>query len=338
MRPINYVSYSDTLVNLITHIVGYSKISMVYSLESFNDITNIIMQLTKHPREDIIKLIFYVSCKLYPSVAIFMTNNNMFSKIIYMTVFSEFTFLRGFTPLQIAIMNDHMDLVNCFIEKLKYFNELLVLTTEKVDPPLFLMNENQHKMLENILESEHCTESTLECKGLQGTNVLSHYCQHVQKYSSLIETLLKSKKCTSVIINSCDLKNFDVFELFLKSGRVPTDNCTEDYVKVFNMDWDYTKLFIESQYCDDQIVEKMFNYFTEMKLSNPNIENILGHLKYAHLSTKYNSDGSVKIVHDNQTVSNDLIDELTLEIEILELQVKKLEFENQLLSEQFDGR
>lgn len=313
---------------------------------------------------DIRNLIFYIACSSRPEIAMCMMNNNMYTKKTFTT------FYNTLTPLGVAIANGYVELVKCFIEKLEYFEELLLFENSSSPsfPPLFVIGNSPNgiKILEHILNSKHCTEKTFEYKWSRSShaincsnrNVLTHFinCDKL----SLVRTLLNSNKCTTDVVidafSKCDIaRNTSMFSLILKSDKLPLDYFGNRIGIFMNESVPVINTFLNSKYCNDAIVEEYFRFVSNFPRPDCVQTNctplILAHPKYLHLSAKYNADGSTRTGTDcEQNPNNDPIEKrledlqrvvehlthdmkcLALDNAILKIQFQKLEVENKILS------
>lgn len=279
----------------LRNIMHYSKDKMIESRESFDKVIEFIISykddMTAH---DLQELIFFMSCTFYPKVAIFMMENNMCPKEIHFTLF------QSQIPLQMAIKSGHVELVEYFIENLEYFDDLLVISDFGSIPALYSITNSVSgvKILEHILKSKHCTEQTIESifDHRYKRNVVAHY-SYV--HDKLLKTLLDSEKCTAKAILVCPsdvFRNPLTLKLVLESGKLP-DNFFENYLEIFEYPTESVKVFMDSQYCNEQLVERHFGTGLEgytLTNKHSHVSRILAHPKYSHLAKKYDLDGTIK--------------------------------------------
>lgn len=335
----------DLLITMLESIIYYYKDKMIESRESFNKVIEFVISCKNDIAfHDVQELIFHISCNLYPKIAIFMMDNNMCTKETHFTKFD------GRTPLQSAIQFEHVKLVEYFIENLEYFDELLVIEGENSLPALYLITNSTPgvKILEHILKSKHCTEQTIEnAHGLScGRNVVAYYADYTNIHDGLFKTLLDSEKCTLNAILVCPtivFRNPLSLKMVLESGKLP-DNYFENYLEIFKYPNEPLKIFMDSQYCNDQLVEKHFGTGLEgytLINKQSNVSRIFAHVKYSHFAKKYDLDGTVKSEYRQQMIKNDYEERIVslqnnlelahVKIQMLNLQVEKSEIEKQLL-------
>lgn len=294
--PFKIIAHDQHLLNLIESIMYYSKDKMIESIESFNKvIENITLYKDDIPTNDLQDLIFHISCKSYPKVAIFMMENNMCSKETHFTKYDNFI------PLQTAIVFEQVELVKYFSENLEYFEELLIIGDSKSWPSLWLIanNLNGIPILELILKSEHCTVQILKHKYdyLYGYNTLSQY---ADVSGELFKLMLESEKCTLDVIlgnPSVVFRNAETFKMVLDSGKLP-DDYFDNYLEIFDYpNWPFD-VFLNSKHCTERLVGKYLSTLKEIIDLHPNkridISRILVHPTYAHFAEKYNSNGTIK--------------------------------------------
>lgn len=348
------IAHDQHLLNLIESIMHYSKDKMIESVESFNKVIDIIIFYKDDiTTNDLQELIFHVSCKSYPKVAIFMMENNMCSKETHFTKYNDFI------PLQTAIKCEQVELVKYFVENLEYFGELLIVGDSKSRPPLWLIADNPNGilMLKLILKSEHCTVQTLKHKYEYpyGSNALSWYADITGDVNNkLFKTMFESEKCTLDVILDCPsvvFRNAITFKMVLDSGKLPLDYF-ENYLEIFNYPNQPFYVFLNSEYCNEQLVEKYLFTLKDIRVLYPNkpinISRILIHPTHAHFAEKYNSNGTIKPGYEESKINNALeqrvislkndVECVKLDNQILSVQVEKLELEKQLLMAQLNKR
>lgn len=334
-----------------THTMGLVASIMYFSYQknpvpNINLINDTIETVRKFNTEitysHVLNLIFAIACKNYPSVAIFIMGNKTYSKETFTTFYNDLTqkHAHAQTPLHIAISNENVELVKCFVEQLEYFNELLVIENRDCFPPLYYIKNTVEgaKMLGHILESQHCTEKILKNNSPLRSNIFQYYVDYA--HHALLTKLLESEKCTADVI-ICDhnafyfVKDITIFALVLGSGKLPLDYFF-DKIDIFGYKNERRKIFVDSPYCNDAIVEKFFAYASQsnQKSDAMCVKYILAHLKYSHLAEKYNNNGTIKHkleikknADDLQYVDNSVL----LENQILKCQIQKLELENKML-------
>lgn len=331
----------DLLIDMLESIILYSKDKMIESRESFDKVIEFVSSCKNDiATNDVRELIFHISCNLHPKIAIFMMDNNMCTKETHFTKFD------GCTPLQTAIQFERVELVEYFIENLEYFDELLVVKGERSLPALYLITNSASgvKILEHILKSKHCTAQTIENihDHIHKRNMVAYY---VETHDKLFKTLLDSEKCTANAILVCPtfvFRNAPTLKLVLESGKLPHDHF-ENYLEIFKYPNEPVKVFMDSQYCNEQLIDKHFGTGLEgYSLINKrwNVSRILTHCKYSYLEKKYNLDGSIKPEY-RQMVKNDYEERIVslqndlelahVNIRMLNLQIEKNELEKQLL-------
>lgn len=345
---IQTLANDDHLINMLESIIHYSKDKMIESRESFDKVIEFVSSCKNDiATDDVRELIFHISCNLYPKIAIFMMDNNMCTKETHFTKFD------GRTPLQVAIQFERVKLVEYFIENLEYFDELLVIEGDRSLPALYLITNSAPgiKILEHILKSKHCTVQTIENihDHIHKRNMVAYY---VETHDKLFKTLLDSEKCTSKAILVCPtfvFRNGPILKLVLESGKLPHDYF-ENYLEIFEYSNGPVKVFMDSQYCNEQLVEKFFAIRLErLIISNRHIcvTRILAHPKYLHLEKKYDLDGNIKPEYQQQ-IANSTCEErivslqnklelANMNIQMLNLQIEKSEIEKQLLVMKLNG-
>lgn len=302
------IEYDENYVELIKHILKNSQYKMIESRESFDKIIDSMILFNNEisPNADIMQirnnmicLVFITCCHLYPNVAMYILQNNMCSKELF------FFHDNNMTPLEITIRQNHHELLNCWMEKLEFFDELLSYSDNNDSLPLFMLrnNDNGICMFKHILNSKHCTSEILKkvCKKNNKT-VFEYWCYCGN--GQLIEALLKSDKCTSDVIAGSNHENRysfsmsnNLFELVLNSNRLSLDYFDAEIFHLLNSS--QLTIFLNSRYSNEKIIEKYFSNITDPSRKKRSSEivfvrKILTHLKFLHLEEKYNTDGSIK--------------------------------------------
>lgn len=336
-NPDNVTKYEERTMCLIRAILGCSEKPMVESLDNFNRILESIITYDNTFTNDYVRdMIFFVGCLLYPSVAIFMLENGLYTKQTLTT------FYLHFTPLHEAVKNCFILLIEHF-GRIEYFGELLILGNAKTRPPIFFLSNSKLPM-ETILKSEYCTEETLKTQNNK-SNVFNFYSEC--NYHNIVIALVESTKCTTECIVTShkthlynNIMNQCCFQHILESNKLPIDFFVGHSGNFFG-EVDNINLFLDSQYCTISIVENFIND-CPFKSCNPNqykksLDAILIHPKYKHLNEKYDKNGSIKndfeqnvlidVINERFDEMNNIIKTLQYEIRILGLKIDKMELE-----------
>lgn len=350
------IVYNEDYTELIEHILKNSQYKMIESRESFDKIIDSIILFNNQisPNADPVQIranmicyVFEVCCNFYPDVAMYILQNNMYSKE------SFFRLSYNMTLLEIIIKRNHYTLLDCLIEKLDFFDELLAYSGDNKSLPLIMLHDGNNgiHMFERILNSKHCTPEILKkvCKQTNRT-VFEHWCFCGNR--KLIEILLKSDKCTNDVIASSNRENRypflmsnNLFELVLNLGKPLPDYFDAEIFHSVNSS--QLTIFLDSQYSNEEIIEKYFSNITDpSRKIRPSegeyVRRILFHPKYSHLKEKYNTDGSIKLEYNQKIkMKNEaetrieelvnIVEQLKLENELLQLQVTKYKLENEIL-------
>lgn len=344
-EPDTVFKYEGRVVTLIHKILECSDKAMIKSLDNFNRILELLLSYDNtFTIEYVQDIIFFISCSSYPSVTIFMLKNGLYTKTTLTTFYSK----SYRTPFHEVVINNN-DLLIKHFGRIEYFGELLVLTRDDDDyPPIYLISPDNPTMMKSILESEYCTEHTLKIR--MDSNIFGYY--YSQNNYNVLEQLLESEKFTSECIVSPyangnrdldKIMNSPLFGLVVKSNKLPIDffvgNEYNFYGPLSNIN-----LFLDSQYCNINIVEEFINKYPYKTAHKSQYESaltcILLHPKYSHLSEKYNCNGTVK--HDYGQIDtvdginerfdemNNVIKALQREVQILKLEIEKMKLEKDM--------
>lgn len=349
------ITYNKAYVQLIQNAIRFSQHKMIESRESFINVINSILLFdsetnaeTSRSYDNIIHFVFAHCCSNYPNIAIFMVKHNMCTKEAFFSCYD------GRTPLKNIFIRNYEVLLNCFIEKLEFFDELLVQSDDQHCLPLLYLHERDSniRMLNCVFNSKHCTTEVLG-KVCESSNKNVLQCWISNNREKLVKTLLESEKCTTdFVVSSYSnndhygfVYNGKMLKLMLESGKLPLDYFDEKIFNVIRCDWINT--FLDSQYSNGKIIEK---YFSNKTIRQVIICKILSHPKYSYLREIYNDDGTVKSVsvlapvsapasistHGQKNMMEDQTDtdtvrQLKLENETLQLQVAQFKLENKIL-------
>lgn len=334
-------TYESKAIQLVKGTIVYLANQIVKSVDAFDQFTKSLLSYSETFTIDYIRdIIFFVSCSSFPEVAIFMLDHGLYTQHTLKTIYKGS--LRY--PLEEAIQNNNISLINCF-GKLDCFEELLIVKKSTSLPPLFSIIVKNATMLKCVLESEYCTEETLKTR-YNNCNTFEFVCNHCSFLA--MKTLLESEKCTINVImeshigkSSTNVMTLTCFELLLKSNKLPNDFFVgkQNFGSINN-----STLFIDSSYCNVEMVEDFINNWCYKESRNEHylkmLKIIFARKKYSHLTEKYNLDGSVKSNCAQKNEMNtmkeyfnevkDTIDALQCEIQMLNLTIKKMELEREM--------
>lgn len=344
-EPDTKEKYEERTINLVCSILEFADKNWIESFHNYYLILESLMTYDETFTKDYLRdIMFFVSCSLFPNIADFMLECCLYTKQTLTTFYSD----KVSTPLEQAIRKNHVQLVERFAQ-IGYFGKLLVLCSPNADPPIFLIQAENHQMMKIILESKYCTKKTLKTQN--GTyTVFGHYLRYDMQF--IVRELLKSEKCTTEHIissNQNDLNNImckNCFELILESNKLPMDFFVNNPPTFYGLEANINS-FLNSQYCTVDIVEKFINEsclkVKNVDAYNSALEYILSHPKYSHLKEKYNMDGSVKnefkqkdelnainVINERFEEMSNIIKSLQCEIQILGLRIDKMELEKNM--------
>lgn len=325
--------YDEHTISLVwNNVCSFSK-NPNESIEIF--LENTIMMVTRLDnlsQESASNLIFYVACCTCANIAIYMFNNNMYTKKTFTT------FYNNLTPLHNAIIGKNIELIKCFAENLEYFNELLFLKKENYTISFFTISNNEKgsDILECMTNSTYTSEETFKhCPYSLENNNIFHLFVMSSEYHLAIR-LLKSEKCTYDVIKNKNkfyfMKHPVMFIPILESGKLPLDFFKNSTCVFYSNDQNINA-FINSKYCNDQIVEAYLANALKCK-NTPYarfVPVLLTHFKYLHLSKKYNIDYFINSENKQKVVVERCVSNLLDENEELKQENEKLKIENELL-------